>query len=298
MSFYSSSHLHSNLPVTHLWSSACCSPLANCSSSSKLVTNIGQNQLPDSCGPAAPAPPEWWLTVVSSSGCICGLLTQCFLILAGAAIVPVWLCKCGAVWLFPQCELAGWLASCYCYCCCWLIRVCCLALATFDCRRLRAKHIILYTSHQQQRAHELRIRLPVWSWSWSRYWGWRCCSCSNYATRSRNLRLALAFHFRLNNGSAFPPPSSTVSTSSPAPCNVAAFRRTISSISFWLVLCLRLVYFFRIFFSSLLLLFLTFYFFALLPFPSFSLQFPCAFYFLAGCTWRAAAAFKCCLKLC
>lgn len=74
-------------------------------------------------------------------------------------------------------------------------------------------------------------------------------------------------------------------------------EQLVPLVSGWFCACGWFI-FFRIFFSSLLLLFLTFYFFALLPFPSFSLQFPCAFYFLAGCTWRAAAAFKCCLKLC
>lgn len=88
--------------------------------------------------------------------------------------------------------------------------VCCLASTAFDCRRLRGKHIVLYTSHQLQveSAPELELGLEECSCCWR-------CSCSNYAARSRSLRLAMAFHFRLNNARApcnpspspFPPPS-------------------------------------------------------------------------------------------
>lgn len=70
--------------------------------------------------------------------------------------------------------------------------VCWLALATFDCRRLRGKHIVIYTSHSRRAGTGAGLE--------------ECCSCSNYAKRSRNLRLALAFHFRLNNAHSNPPP--------------------------------------------------------------------------------------------
>lgn len=77
--------------------------------------------------------------------------------------------------------------------------VCCLALATFDCRRLRGKHIVIYTSHHRRAGTGTGAEADFGGLE-------ECCSCSNYAKRSRNLRLALAFHFRLNNAHGYHPP--------------------------------------------------------------------------------------------
>lgn len=143
--------------------------------------------------------------------------------------------------------------------------VCCLALATFDCRRLRGKHIVIYTSHHRRAGTGAGLE--------------ECCSCSNYAKRSRNLRLALAFHFRLNNAHSTPPPPPL--SLSMWPPFVEQLVPLVSGCGYALSL--------SFFLSAAVSLSLSLA--ALLPFPSFSLQFPCAFYF--SCCWLHLTCCSC-----